>query len=249
MRWLGIPAVIAIVLGRCGFPEAATDRGSARLTARPASPTQTCSPGLRAVTLPGNSARNAWLYVPASYQPARPMPLVVALHGAGGVAQGPVTLLSAYAEESGFLLIAPESLGSTWDAIYALFGPDLATIDALLRYAFDHCAVDPARLVLEGFSDGASYALAVGLANGDLFSRIIAFSPGFIPETSSPSLGHPEFFFSHGREDPILPIDGASRFLVSSLENAGYEVTYIEFDGGHTVPTEIVRQAVAWLMR
>jgi predicted esterase len=189
------------------------------------------------------------LYVPASYDPLHPKPLVVALHGAGITADGPINLLSVYAEESGFLLLAPESQSSTWDAIYRPFGPDLETVDALLRYAFDHCAVDPSRVVLEGFSDGASYALAVGLANGDLFTRIIAFSPGFIPTSSSPPAGRPEFFFSHGRQDPVLPIDGSSRIIVPSLQRAGYDVTYVEFDGQHTVPVSIIQQAVAWLTR
>ena len=31
-----------------------------------------------------------------------------------------------------------------------------------------------------GFSDGASYALSLGAANGDLFTHIAAFSPGFM---------------------------------------------------------------------
>ncbi len=32
----------------------------------------------------------------------------------------------------------------------------------------------------QGFSDGASYALSLGVPNGDLFTHIVAFSPGFM---------------------------------------------------------------------
>jgi predicted esterase len=104
-------------------------------------------------------------------------------------------------------------------------------------------------VVLEGFSDGASYALGLGLANGDLFSRIVAFSPGFIPPGSTPVTGLPEVFVSHGVQDPVLPIDGASRTIVPRLQNDGYPVTYVEFDGGHSVPAEVATQAVEWLVR
>jgi phospholipase/carboxylesterase len=53
-------------------------------------------------------------------------------------------------------------------------------IDHSLQYVFDRYTVDPARLGIAEFSDGASYALSLGLPSGDLFSHIIAFSPGFM---------------------------------------------------------------------
>jgi hypothetical protein len=42
--------------------------------------------------------RDALLYVPASYAPDRPMPLVLSLHGAGGDAEGGLGLLQSFAE-------------------------------------------------------------------------------------------------------------------------------------------------------
>ena len=56
--------------------------------------------------------------------------------------------------------------------------------------------VDPARLVIGGFSDGASYALSLGLINGQLFRKVAAFSPGFVV-TGEPE-GKPRVFISHG---------------------------------------------------
>jgi predicted esterase len=109
--------------------------------------------------------------------------------------------------------------------------------------------VNPARIVVSGFSDGASYALGLGLANGDLFSRVVAFSPGGIVPSDTPPNGHPEFFVSHGTQDPILPIDLASRRIVKDLRDDGYTVEFVEFAGGHTIPPEIALQAVEWLRR
>jgi predicted esterase len=100
-------------------------------------------------------------------------------------------------------------------------------------------AVDPARVAIGGFSDGATYALSLGLVNGDLFPKVVAFSPGFVVE--GPVHGKPEFFVSHGTSDPILPIDQCSRIIVPALRKRGYDVTFREFDGGHEVPESVAR--------
>jgi len=49
-------------------------------------------------------------------------------------------------------------------------------------------AADPARVTLGGFSDGATYALSIGLANGDLFPQVIGCSPGFIAQAPPPAI-------------------------------------------------------------
>jgi len=94
-----------------------------------------------------------------------------------------------------------------------------------------------------GFSDGASYALSLGLINGDLFSDILAFSPGFMAPTEQADA--PRVFISHGLRDGVLPIDACSRSLARKLRQAGYDLDYREFDGGHAVPPEMVTAAVA----
>ena len=244
----GLVAASSALLG-CGV-STESDFGSVRLTARPSAgtPPNLLGPGLRPLGI-GSPPHDGQLLIPQSLVPGTPLPLVLALHGAGIAASGPISFLAPYAEAYGFLLLAPESYGFTWDAIVGAAGPDVAFIDLALRYAFDHCLVDPARIVVEGFSDGASYALRLGLANGDLFPRVVAFSPGFIPPSNTPSLGHPEFFVSHGRQDPVLPIGNASRVIVPFLELNGYSVNYLEYDGGHSVPAPIADAAVQWLMR
>lgn len=97
-----------------------------------------------------------------------------------------------------------------------------------------------------GFSDGATYALALGRANGTLFSRIIAFSPGFL--IPAHLRGSPRIFISHGRQDDVLLIDSCSRIIVPRLRRDGYDVTYREFDGEHEVPDAIVREALEWFV-
>jgi predicted esterase len=45
----------------------------------------------------------------------------------------------------------------------------------------------------------------------------------------------------------VLPIDRCSRRLVPQLRQAGYDVTYQEFEGGHVLPPALARSAVGWL--
>ena len=61
------------------------------------------------------------------------------------------------------ILVAPESRGATWDWFAtSSFGPDVAFIAAALAQARALYAVDAARLGMQGFSDGATYALSLG---------------------------------------------------------------------------------------
>ena len=221
-------------------------RGIARLTARPGIPRETVSPGLAPLGL--ETGRDGLLYVPPAYSPGKPAALMLALHGATGSARGPMNLLQPVAEKRGLIVLSVDSRDGTWDAIRSGFGPDVAFINRALAYTFDRCAIDPARLLIGGFSDGASYALGLGLPNGDLFMRIIAFSPGMIPTSDSPDQGKPPIFMSHGTRDPVLPIERTSRILSRGLRSDGFDVTMAEFDGVHEIPPAILQQAMDWCL-
>ncbi len=175
-----------------------------------------------------------------------PVPLVLVLHGAGGSAESGLRVLGEAADAAGVAVLAPASRGRTWDVVSGGFGPDVAAIDALLRRVTRALPVDVERTAVAGFSDGASYALSLGLTNGDRFSRVIAFSPGFA--APGERRARPPVFISHGREDRVLPIDRTSRELVPALRRAGHSVTYREFDGSHTVPPAMVAEALTQLV-
>jgi phospholipase/carboxylesterase len=216
-------------------------RGSSRLEVRLRPPGLDVKPGEHALGL--DPGRDGLLVVPKSYRRESASPLVLLLHGAGGSARRIVTLLGV-AERLGIIILAPESRDPTWDAIRGDFGPDVAFIARALEHTIDRCAVDWRRIGIGGFSDGASYALSLGLDNGSFFTHVLAFSPGFI--ASRGQEGRPRIFVSHGSRDQILPIAGTSRRLVPALEGAGYDVTYREFDGPHTVPSAIAHEGLTW---
>ena len=216
-----------------------------RLVARPFKPTAQPVIGRSALGLA--SGRDGIMYVPASYSPSAPVPLVLMLHGAGQSAEIGIAPFLPRADAAGIVLIAPDSRGGTWDFLYGPYGADVAFIDRALTHAFERCAIDPARVVIEGFSDGASYALSLGITNGDLFSRVIAFSPCILAPAAE--VGRPRIFISHGTADRILPIDNCGRRLAQRLTTAGYIVDFREFEGPHRVPPDIAKAALEWMAK
>ncbi len=223
-----------------GFDKGAAAEG--RLSARPSEVREASPKGLHRLNL--ERGRDGLLYVPQGYRADRPAALALMLHGAGGDAQQGISLLRSYADESGMLLLAPDSRRQTWDVIIDRYGPDVGYIERALAQTFKRYAIDPKRIAVGGFSDGASYALSLGVSNGDLFTHVIAFSPGFMAPTRRQ--GSPRLFVSHGTRDRVLPIDRCSRRIVAQAERAGYDLRYREFDGPHTIPPEVAREAVDW---
>ena len=213
---------------------------SGRIAARPAAGTTTTAQGSKALGL--DSSRDALLQVPADV--TGPLPLLFLLHGAGSSGARMLQRIAPAVDAAKIAVLAPDSREPTWDAIGGDFGADVQFLNRALERVFATVAVDPALMTLGGFSDGATYALSLGLINGDLFPRVIAFSPGFV--VKGQTHGQPRFFISHGTSDPILPIDGASRRIVPALRGRGYDVTYREFDGKHEVPPAIATEAMTW---
>jgi phospholipase/carboxylesterase len=225
--------------------EGARAAAEGRLLARPRVAESDAGAGLHRLGL--GDARDGFVYVPEGYVRERPAPLALMLHGAGGDAGAGVGLLKEFADEWGLILLAPDSRLATWDVIAGGYGPDVSFIDAALGQTFSRYSVDASRVAAGGFSDGASYALSLGVANGDLFTHVLAFSPGFV---APPALvGRPRLFISHGRFDRVLRVDVCGRRIATEAQGAGYEVEYVEFEGPHTVPREVARAGVEWFLK
>jgi phospholipase/carboxylesterase len=236
-------AVASIALGGCQLrlPAAGLD---GRLQARPVPGVKTTARGTAALGL--GAERDAILQMPTKASTG-PVPLLVLLHGAGGAGDRILRRLGPTADAAGIAVLAPDSRGSTWDAIRADFYEDVAFLNRALEKVFQTVAVDPARLAVGGFSDGATYGASLGVINGDLFTRVVAFSPGFvIPGTS---YGKPRFFVSHGTNDPILPINRCGRVVVQMLRARGYDVTFREFNGQHEIPEAIATEGMGWVAK
>jgi predicted esterase len=191
--------------------------------------------------------RDYVLVVPEGIEAATPVPLMVMFHGGGGSAKKILPVVRAHAEANGFLLLVPQSLMPTWDIVIAGNGPDRERLDVALADVASRFTLDPARLAFAGYSDGASYALSNGLCNGDLVTHVLAFSAGFM--TVLHREGAPRIFIAHGTKDVQTPVETAGRAHAARLEAAGYDVTYIEYDGPHETQPGIVEAAVRYFLR
>lgn len=216
--------------------------GTVRLKARPGKPAQPVKAGLQELGLA--KGRDGIFVIPKSYSPKKPVPFMIMLHGALGRTDGLISFCKA-AADAGIAIVAPDSRGRTWDFAVDGTGTDLPFIDRALDFMFQRVAVDPRRVALAGFSDGASYGLSIGLPNGDLFSHLVAFSPGFMQPPSRQ--GKPAIWVSHGDRDEILPIEASRVRIVPQLTKWGYTVHYREFAGPHDVPPPLAQEAFRWV--
>lgn len=213
--------------------------------ARPGEPTQEPVRGFHDLGL--GRKRDGFVYVPGNYNAAKPAPLLVLLHGAGGSAKRAWTPYGKMAEPRGLIVLAIDSRShGTWDVIEHRWGADVKFIDDALAWIFSRYRIDPTRVALGGFSDGASYALALGAANGGLFTHVVAFAPGSIRPVMP--RGKPRIFVSHGTRDSILPAEISRRGIVPKLRTAGYDVTYRETGLDHEVDWAISVEMMEWFL-
>jgi predicted peptidase len=186
------------------------------------------------------------VYVPTGYQPARPAPLVVALHGLGGTEdsffESYARVTPQLAEQHGFLLVAP--LGYRVDGFYGsplMGGGDAAAkrrtelsekdvLEVLARMKAQY-AVDESRIYLIGHSMGAIGTWALGAKYPDLWAALVPFSGVGSPLAAARMKAIPQYVV-HGDADPTVNVSG-SRTMVAALKAAGATVTYVEVPGGN----------------
>jgi phospholipase/carboxylesterase len=189
--------------------------------------------------------RDGALYVPKKYKPGVPMPVMVMLHGAAGSAED-ARRLFPLAEEFGVIIIVPESRGLTWGRSMPGFDEDVRYLGPAYRHVAEILDIDRGHVALAGVSDGAGYALSMGLAYGNTFNHLVVLAGGQMHPFRYQ--GKPRLFFAHGVDDEQMPIDLTARKYVPQLKAEGYDVTYHEYQGGHRVPPAEIREAFKWFV-
>lgn len=238
-------AVAALGLASSADKKRLSPPEGGRFTARPVpSPTDLLPHGQH--SLATNNGRQTVVLIPPTVTIGHPAPVLLAFHGATMSVTESLDAHTDAVTAAGVVLVAPSSEDITWDAIHGGYGVDLQHADNALDQVFHHCAVDPRHIAIAGFSDGATYAVSLGLTNGDLFTHIMAHSAGFI--IPGDRRGHPSVFIAHGTRDRILPIDQCGRRIATELEQEGYNVQFVEFDGGHQIRPENVERALRWFL-
>lgn len=170
---------------------------------------------------------------------SRPAPLLVALHSAGGRAEAIADVWTGVAGERGVVLVAPQShvsrgRGFDWGV---MDHAEYAILRAVDRARASH-RIDPARIVLTGFSQGASMAFFVALRHPGLFTGVIPVA-GHHEERLNPLPSRrpdvlPRFFIMCGARDEAA---ANNRQAAAALGAAGASVELRIYPGvGHGFP-------------
>lgn len=162
--------------------------------------------------------RSYILYVPKSYRPDRPVPLVISIHGH---AEWPAHLMETtqwnqVAEENGFLVVYPSgsNFPMHWYSSGKTDGPDrtakeIAFFSALIDQLEQKYAIDPARIYANGFSNGGGMSFLLSCKLADRIAAIGSVSGGFLLpwDECTPSRPVPIIVF-HGDDDRVVPYTG-----------------------------------------
>lgn len=166
--------------------------------------------------------RSFLLHVPAKWDGARPLPVVVALHGAFMTAEEMEQRsgLSRLADEEGFAVIYPEGVGvlgylQHWNAGFccgkaAADGvDDLGFIDICISETLQRLPLNKKRIYLAGLSNGGMLALHYALNGRHTLAGVLAVAaalpeepPAFPPDRECPLM------LVHGLEDTHIPYKG-----------------------------------------
>lgn len=191
-------------------------------------------------------------FIPNIVDAKKPAPMILLLHGAGQRAERLLTRITPAAQARGVIILAPQAASATWDIIRAFrgaainFSEDAQRLDASLSALFAQFTIDPKRVAIGGFSDGASYALSLGPRNQELFTHIMGFSPGgFVPFEDK---ARAKVFVSHGRQDQILNFKNAAESVVPDMKAQGFDVRFEAFDGKHVFREEEIAKAMDWFL-
>jgi phospholipase/carboxylesterase len=187
-------------------------------------------------------------YAPEWLTPDAPRPLVVALHGGAGHGASFLWTWLREARSRGFFLLSATSRGPTW----SLNGADVDAdpLDQMIAFVSQRWPVDPARVLVTGLSDGATYSLLYGLRASAPCSAIAPVSGVLHPQNFANgnmrrARGR-RIHLVHGRLDWLFPV-GLARAAAEELERAGAELVYREVeDLSHTYPREENDSILRW---
>ncbi|MHB8626891.1 MAG: alpha/beta hydrolase [Aggregatilineales bacterium] len=128
----------------------------------------------------------------------------------------------------------------------ASFAAGLAALEKFINGAIAYYPLDPARIVLLGFSQGAALSYSYTFAHPERLIGLGALA-GFIPTSAPlpPMNGLPALVL-HGTHDERVPIAYA-RAARDQLQTAGATVTYEESEIGHKLSAQGMRTLTTWL--
>lgn len=204
------------------------------------------------------------------YRPGKdqtnPSPAIIMLHGYGSDENDLFSFSEAIPQEYAVVsLRAPLSLqpfGYAWYTIYfdqpgGKFSDDAEAIRSRelisdnIDSAIDTYNLDPLRITLMGFSQGAILSLAVALSHPKKVIQVAALSGYVNPDILTANFEKNDFsglrvFASHGSVDQVIPVSWGQR-TPGFLDDLGIQNVYHEYPVGHGVAPQNFYDLLDWL--
>lgn len=128
------------------------------------------------------------------------------------------------------------------DELGEAFSKELEISRKPVELLIKELSIPRSKLVLGGFSQGAVLAIDTMLHCSEQIKALLIFSGTLVYENYwrqlLPVHKKTPFFQSHGRADPILPVQRAEK-LEKLLLSEGLDGKLHLFNGGHTIPIEL----------
>jgi predicted esterase len=204
-------------------------------------------------------------HLPDSFDSSKSYTLLVGLHGYGASPQSFVRLWEDFGNHD-FFYVSPQapypfSVGKETGYSWGLRIPDDEENSKLANEMSEKFVINIVRyfkmkynigdVYLLGFSQGASFAFSIGIKNHDVFKGIIPFGGWFdeewIGEDAIKAGKDLKVFIGHGKDDKSVKYESGTKARDILKEN-GYDVTFVDFEGGHTVDRDVLKQAIVWIL-
>lgn len=222
-----------------------------RAAAQAADDSPALTPGLHSSILARGDepAIHYAISIPRNYSPARPVPLILALHfGVGGGdaagAGGDVVqiLIGPALAELGAIMVAPDSVRGDWST-----PENEKAVNALLDMVLSRYSIDKKKVVVTGFSMGGAGSWHFAEKFPERFSAVIPVAGR--PPASASGWRLPVLAI-HSHDDQVVPF-GPTEARIAELQKAGVNAKLIPLTGITHYQTsrfrDALRQAIPWL--
>jgi phospholipase/carboxylesterase len=202
--------------------------------------------------------------LPDNYDPTIEYPLIIGLHGYGSNIDQFIGLYGKF-QNHDFIYATPRApfpffngtnLGFSWvadDPNNVGFGK--RSIDLAVEYVAGAVGQLKERynvgdVYLLGFSQGCGLAYMAGIKHHELFNGLICFGgwvdTDYLDEETIQAGNDLRIFIGHATDDRVVEYQNAvdARDL---LMGYGYDVTFFDYTGGHSVPEIAIAQVEQWL--
>lgn len=165
--------------------------------------------------------REYLLYVPKSYDPTRPTPLVISMHGAGGwpVQQRDISQWNQTADEHGLIVVYPSGLGGRASRVWRMsqataLARDVRFISDLIEDLLKSHNIDGARIYANGLSAGGGMSFALSCTLSDRIAAVGTVAAARVLPWSWCRDEEPVPLIAfHGTADSLVPYDGGSTWI------------------------------------